>query len=264
MSYEFCKPDYPEENAALANWVKEGGTLIYVGDGFDPFHKIQSFWTDKYPSAAEHLFEILGVESPKPDLQGIYKSGKGCIAVWNTSPSSFCWSKDNAEAWRNFFAKTIESMGYKWNRTNCISGKRGPYLVAATFDETENSSPFAKDGLFADMYDPTFKTLHKIELFPGQNGLFFDYSEIKDLNLRVIGTSARIFSLDELNKKISVECQAADQIKTNIRIKTPYPVKTENSEINCLCDNETQTVLISYSSDGKKKTINMIKNGEWK
>ncbi len=264
MSYEFCKPDYPEENAALANWVRSGGTLIYVGDGFDPFHKIDSFWTDKYNSAAEQLFDLLNIKPLEAGESGIYKVDKGCIAIWNTSPSSFCWSKENAEAWRNFFTKAIESMGYKWNRSNCISERRGPYLVAAVFDENENTTPFEEKGLYSDMYDPEFKIINEVKLLPGQDGLFFDYSKIEDIALRVIGTSARIFSMEENDRKIDIECQSADLIKTNLRIRTPYPVKTDSEDLTCVCDNESKTVLISYKSKGERKSFTLVKDGEWK
>ncbi|MBQ2881260.1 MAG: DUF4350 domain-containing protein, partial [Clostridia bacterium] len=263
MSYEFCKPDYPEENAALANWVRSGGTLVYVGDGFDPFHKIDSFWSGKYNSAAEQLFDLLNIKPLEAGESGIYKVDKGCIAIWNTSPSSFCWSKENAEAWRNFFTKAIESMGYKWNRSNCISERRGPYLVAAVFDENENTTPFEEKGLYSDMYDPEFKIINEVKLLPGQDGLFFDYSKIENLTLRVVGTSARIFSMEENNGNIAIECQSADLIKTNLRIRTPYPVKTDSEDMTCVCDNESKTVLLSYKSKGERKSFTLVKDGEW-
>ena len=264
MSYEFCKPDYPEENAALANWVRAGGTLIYVGDGFDPFHKIDSFWTGKYDSAADQLFDLLNIKNPEAGKSGIYKVDKGCIAVWNTSPSSFCWSKENAEEWRNFFTKSIETMGYKWERTNCISERRGPYLVAAVFDENENETPFVEKGLFTNMYDPAFAIVDEIRLLPGQDGLYFDYSKIENETLRVIGTSPRVFSMDEKDGKISVECQSADKIKSNIRIRTPYPVKIEKDGFTCVCDSATKTALISYVSKGERMNFDLVKDGEWK
>ncbi|MFW6309061.1 MAG: hypothetical protein ACOC1S_03495, partial [bacterium] len=38
LSYEFMKPDTPGIHNALAQWVQEGGVLIYVGDDSDPYH----------------------------------------------------------------------------------------------------------------------------------------------------------------------------------------------------------------------------------
>ena len=43
LSYEYMKPDAPDVNAAVVSWIREGGTLIYVGDGSDPFHKIDAW-----------------------------------------------------------------------------------------------------------------------------------------------------------------------------------------------------------------------------
>ena len=58
LSYEYMKPDAPDVNAAVVSWIREGGTLIYVGDGSDPFHKIDAWWGQRgYANPAEHLVQ---------------------------------------------------------------------------------------------------------------------------------------------------------------------------------------------------------------
>ncbi|WP_299092495.1 DUF5127 domain-containing protein [uncultured Metabacillus sp.] len=64
LSYEFLKPEYPDLHNALAQWVKEGGVLIYVGDDRDPYHKVREWWNTgkhQYKFPREHLFECLGL-----------------------------------------------------------------------------------------------------------------------------------------------------------------------------------------------------------
>lgn len=268
MSYEFCKPDYPDENAALANWVNEGGTLIYVGDGTDPFHGISSFWTGKYPSAAEHLFDLLGVSLGDGCNKGIFKVGKGCIAIWKKAPCALCYSKENADEWREFYGKVIGEMGYTWNKSNFITEKRGPYTVAAVFDETDDNSPFTMNGLFADMYTPAFDIVENVSLAPGKNGLWFDFSRIEGENLRVIGTGARIFSLEDEGDAVKINFRGASDAKLNIRIRTPYPVSCSDDPFTCerfTCQNDakTKTALLSYDSRGEEFTLSLKKCGEW-
>ena len=263
MSYEFCKPDYPDENASLANWVREGGTLVYVGDGSDPFHNINSFWTGKYKNAAEHLFDLLGINPDENCDKQIFKVGNGCVAIWKCAPSSICYSTANADEWREFFTEAIGSMGYEWKRSNCITEKRGPYIVAAVFDETPDETPFTMEGIFADMYSPAFDIVDKVSLEPGQNGLWFDFSAIEGEELRVIGTGARVFSLEDSGSSISLICRGAADVKLNIRLRVPYPVSCGNEGFTCVNDEKTRTVLLSYDSIGGEHSVVLNKIGQW-
>jgi hypothetical protein len=78
LSYEYMKPEFPDIHNALAGWIKAGGTLIYIGDGKDSFHKINSWWNSGnviYDNPAQHLFEECDLNR---DLdEGIYTVGKG-------------------------------------------------------------------------------------------------------------------------------------------------------------------------------------------
>ena len=76
LSYEYMKPVSPDIHTVLAEWVRCGGTLIYAGDGSDPFHAISSWWRDAgYENPAQHLVETLGLgRSPE---EGEYAFGKG-------------------------------------------------------------------------------------------------------------------------------------------------------------------------------------------
>ena len=260
-SYEYCKPDYPDENAALATWVREGGTLIYVGDGMDPFHGINSFWTGKYPSAAEHLFDLLGVDWPKDGDKAVYKVGKGTVAVWKHAPGALTYSRDEADLWRAFFGDVLASRGYVWNHTNYIMEKRDPYVIAAVFDETVNNDELAFNGLYCDMFAADFKVVKDPVLKPGQNHVYFDFSKIAGETLRVIGTSARIHAADQNGDKLTLKVRAADTVHAAIRVRTPWPIKAE--DVTVVNDKTSQTALITFIGDAEDKTIVLSKDGQW-
>ncbi len=66
MTYEGMKPMTPEVHPPLADWVKKGGALVFLGDDSDPYNSVRSWWNDKakgmsYRSPREHLFEQLGL-----------------------------------------------------------------------------------------------------------------------------------------------------------------------------------------------------------
>ncbi|WP_052487169.1 hypothetical protein [Gordoniibacillus kamchatkensis] len=41
LSYEFMKPEHAGLHQVLAQWIREGGVLVYIGDGSDPFHRVK-------------------------------------------------------------------------------------------------------------------------------------------------------------------------------------------------------------------------------
>lgn len=58
------KPEYPDLHSTLAQWVRDGGALIYIGDDSDPYHQVKEWWNQgkrHYHSPREHLFEGLGL-----------------------------------------------------------------------------------------------------------------------------------------------------------------------------------------------------------
>ena len=80
LSYEMMKPVSPDIHLSLAEWVRSGGCLIYVGDGSDPFHAVCSWWRDAgYAHPAQHLFALLDID--REAGEGTYPFGDGRLTV---------------------------------------------------------------------------------------------------------------------------------------------------------------------------------------
>lgn len=95
LSYEYIKPEAPDINTAVLSWVMNGGTLLYIGDGSDPFHRIDSWWRKSgYENPARHLFRLAGMEEKPED--GVYPAGNGksWFGIW------FLPKSVSAESWR--------------------------------------------------------------------------------------------------------------------------------------------------------------------
>ncbi|MBQ6165603.1 MAG: hypothetical protein IJK23_14120 [Clostridia bacterium] len=257
MSYEYMKPDYPDINAAIAEWVRRGGQLIYAGDGFDPFHGIRSWWTGKYPTAAEHLFEMLGVE-PKREKE-IFDCGKGTAAVWKINPSVFSFSAENADALRAFFADVLARQGKKAEFRNYLLLERGVYTIAAVMDESVDDKALKLDGLFTDMYSPDFAVLHGASIAPGENKMLLDYSRIEDETLCVVGTSLRVNALEEKDGAIVADVRGAADFRAYLRLRVPFkPTEATIDGAPCALtyDEDTRTALVSFESVvGERKIV---------
>ncbi len=244
MSYEYLKPDSPDMNAAIAEWVKQGGTLIYIGDGSDPYHSIQSWWTGRYPTAAEHLFEMLGVHPEKE--QSVFSCGKGKAAIWKINPCFFSYSKKNADMLRSFYKQTVPSTEYR----NTLQLRRGPYLISAVMDESISDVPLQISGNYVDMFSEDFPVINNKTVAPGENSLLCDLNLIRD-PLAIIGSSVRIIDMSKKGGRIKLITSGAAGFKAHIRLKVPAAVTSvliDDAACEFRYDKQSSTVLLSFDS----------------
>ena len=254
LSFEFMKPDYPNVNNAIATWVREGGTLIYVGDGSDPYHNIESWWTGKYSSPAEHLFKVLGIE-PENE-KDVFTVGDGKVYTWKKNPAELCYSKEQADEYRALFKSAAAEKGYIWKEKNSIIQRRGTYVVAAVFDESVNDEPLVLDGNFVDMFTERYELTASKSVRPDENVLLYDLSLIEDEQLRIIGTSVRVFELKEDDGKINLKVHGGCDYDAYMRIRVPFAVKSATArlsdgagiDISCEYDVATRTALLGFRS----------------
>lgn len=263
LSYEYMKPEAPDINNAFAAWVRDGGTLIYLGDSSDPYHNIKGWWNTgkaNYKNPAQHLFAMLGLNIDAED--GIYEVSKGRVAVWNIAPAKLCLTTEIAEQYREFVKSTIAQNGSNWEYTSQLTLRRGNYIISAVMDESVSSDTKVLEGLFADMLENDYKIITKKEIKPDENAILFDFAKFSD-EVAIVGCSARVFTLDCDDKKVSLSVKAADKIHAYIRVrlpKSPANIKAVNEKgaavnIESTWDEATKTLLLSYYSDNNAVVI---------
>lgn len=265
LSYEYMKPAQAFYNEAIADWVKSGGCLIYIGDGSDPYHAVKSWWNESLPaygSPAEHLFIQMGL-SQKPE-NGTYLVGEGNVSIWNMAPALLGTNDTYAKEYRRFVKQAMFDTGYLWKESNCLAMKRGPYRIISVMDESISADAYTEDGIFTDLLADGYPVVHSVNVAVGEEGLLFDYAAIEGEELCVIATAARIEKL-ELEKSetgsgiLRLWEKAADRIHVHTRIRLPWKpeevtaVDEEGTAvgISFQWDAETRTVLLTYDSNNK-------------
>lgn len=258
LSYEYMKPAAPEYNLALAEWVKNGGTLIYVGDGSDPYHAVSSWWNsgktaDKTP--ASHLFRLLGLDSDP--AEGVYAAGNGRIAVHKLAPARITLSKEAANDWYQYVCE-LAAPGF--DARNYFLMQRGTYRIANVMTESVSDTPLVLKGHFVDMLRTDFAVCTEKVLKPGENALLCDLDTLKADTLRVLGTSARIFELAADDEGFAVEAKAAGRITAGMRLRLPKEPKRvsavdecgEAVEITSEWNEESRSALLSFESKNRR------------
>ena len=264
LSYEYIKPEAPDVNASLVSWVRKGGSLLYIGDGSDPFHGISAWWRQSgYENPAQHLFELADMERKPGD--GCYPVGKGRIIVWNMLPARLCLKKAYAQEYRELVRRSLGECGLEWRYRNDLTLHRGPYIISAVMDESVNDAPRRFDGLYADMLENDYRILTYKEIKPDENAILFDFSKIGRETFRIIGTSARVEEADILENKIRFRLKTADNIRAFLRVRLSDPAEggtamdEEGNEVNLSMEWEerSRTLLLSYDSCGKAVNVEL-------
>lgn len=261
LSYEFMKPRKPEYNEILADWVRKGGKLIYVGDGSDPYHQAQDWWNvdgRTYSDPAEHLFECLGVSV----TEGVHCVRSGSIAYYPVSPGRITLTGEAAEKWQNF-VRDVAAPGFVW--TNRFDMQRGPYRIACVMEEGMTGENLELNGNFVDLLHNDYPLVDRKVLRPGENALLFDMDAVRDEPVRIIGTSARIFSLEETERGYTVTCKAAARVNVTMRLKLAKAVSAATAvdetgmqlKVDTIWDEESGTVLLSFPSTNAMTTIHL-------
>ncbi len=256
MSYEYMKPDYPDINNSIASWVREGGQLIYIGDGSDPYNEISSWWTGRFNNPAEHLFSMLGIDASED--KAVYNVGNGTAAVWKINPCIFSYSEENADMLRAFFLETAKRKGYEPEFRNYLIAERENYIIAAVMDESINDEPLVLTGVFADMFSPDFEIVTEKVLYPGDKAMLSELSRLKN-SFEIIGTSVRIDSAELVGSK-AVLCISGAKMRTaNIRLRLPFvPSKAvlDGEEVAIAYEATGNTTLVSFPNvTGNRKLI---------
>ena len=257
LSYEMMKPLSPDIHLSLAEWVRAGGSLIYAGDGSDPFHAARSWWRDAgYAHPAQHLFSLLGL--PGEPESGSYPCGRGRVTVYWQHPAHICLSKERADAWRETVKGALKAGGVSWQYENHITLRRGPYLICQVMDESAHDRPRQFSGLFADLTADGFPILPEKTVRPGEGALLYDLNRLPQDSFAIIGTAARISDWQADENSLRFTAQAADTVLTPIRLRLPFApsavsahMESGPKDVSWRYDPESRTILLTFRSDGK-------------
>jgi hypothetical protein len=270
MSYSNMKPMQPEYHQHIAQWVKDGGVLIYTGKDTDPYQSVMEWWNTQdnhYASPSEHLFEQLGLNvRPKT---GEYLAGKGKVYVLREEPKDFVMKANNDAVYFAAVKKAFETTPNSGNleTKNNLYLERGPYIIASVMDESISSEPLVLNGLFIDLFDPTLPVLQTKTIKPGEQAYLYNIALINDKNKpAVLCGGARIYQ--EVSKKGTYSFVAKGPIDTDnvMRIylpQQPKELKISTSGNNNISqdtnawDENSHTYLVKFenSPEGVNVTI---------
>ncbi len=179
MTYEGMKPASADDSAAVAEWVKSGGVLVFVDDNKDAFNQVRAWWNaapNEYTCPREALFVHLGLAAAT--AAGMYSVGKGTLIYEIASPAALTYKRGGADFIRALMQTACEAANLTYRETNFLALRRGPYVVAAGLDESLSDAPYLLTGNFIDLFDADLPILNRVSLTPGQRSFLLDIDRL--------------------------------------------------------------------------------------
>lgn len=273
MTYSNMKPLDPAAHSHIADWVKKGGRLIYVGSDKDPFQNVREWWStggNNYTAPSQHLFGLMGM--PADATEGSYSVGKGEVQVMRNDPKDHIVNEGGdarfieavAEAYKSGRGSRAAKLG-KGERKS-VSGSesleyknnfllhRGPYVIAAVMDESVDDKPLNLTGTFIDLFDPSLPVVGEKTVAPGSQTLLVDVNKVADRKRpQVIAASFR--ESDEEVGKGSYSFIAKSPVETDGIARVLLPKKPKSVTVDgaetfdpSKWDSVSSTYLVSFDN----------------
>lgn len=261
MSYSNMKPLNAEYHKHIAQWVADGGQLIYSGRDDDPYQSVLEWWNqngNEYKAPSEHLFELMGM--PRNAAEGTYEYGKGKVYVLRHDPKEYVLEKGGDAK----LMETVREAYGKLDIKNSFYLERGCYTLAAVVDESEaGDSPLTLKGKFIDLFDPELPVMREKTVKPGEQAFLFDISRVKDKKQpQVLAAASRQYDEQRTANSYSFVAKSPAQTSNVMRILLPKKAKSVKVEgtKDCTWDwnsNDLNTLLLKFENnpDGVKVDI---------
>jgi hypothetical protein len=259
LSYEFMKPEHPDLHPALAQWVRDGGALVYVGDDSDPYHRVKEWWNRGkriYRSPREHLFECLGLEADLPE--GITRVGSGLVSFLRMRTDRLTESAEMAQKLRDAVKEAMDVLNdpqIRWTPANYFMIRRGPYVIASVMEESVHDRPLALDGMYVDLLQPGLPVVRNVSLAPGKQALLYDLASKAAESGRIIASASRIEHYAEDARSLSFTAKGPRAVHAAARIRCPgkpsgiaMNAGGPDAALPFEWDEATGTVLIRYEN----------------
>jgi hypothetical protein len=193
MTYEGMKPMTREDSAAVADWVRKGGVLVFVDDDRDPYNHVQGWWNPPPDSGAtprQALFAQLGVD--RNAAAGSYRVGKGALLYDTASPAALSYRPEGADHVRALLRRACEAARLPYRETGHLALRRGPYVVAAGLDESApGAAPHELAGRFVDLFDAALPVLNRVVLTPGSRHLLLDLDRVGSKSPAILAAACK-------------------------------------------------------------------------
>lgn len=270
VSYSNMKPETAKVHEYLAEWVNQGGVLIYCGRDDDPYQSVMEWWNSKgnnYNAPSEHLFQMLKVKAPASGEEE-FKVGKGAVYVIRKNPKEFVMESKGSVDFMNMVKKAYETKanGGKLEFKNSLYLERGPYDIISVMDESINDKPYVVNGKLIDLFDPELSVLSQKTIEPGRQAFLYNLSRVTNKKQpQVLAAASRISEEKVLPNSYSFLSKSPKNTTNSMRVLLPgkpkkitlTDVKGHEVEMITSWDTSSHTAYLSFENDPEGTSVHI-------
>jgi hypothetical protein len=263
MSYSNMKPLSPDAHLFLANWVRQGGVLVYVGRDDDPFQSVKEWWNsdgNNFNAPSEHLFKQLTISVN--DNKTLYPCGKGFVYVLRRNPKELVMQSAQDLVFVDMVKQGYLKTGTKdWQTKNYLYLERGPYTIISVMTENEDTTSFVVNRPVIDLFNPNLPVLDKKTVHPGEQAFLFDLQHFDKTNTSsVLCAAARIDNEQRTANSYSFRAISPSNTRNSMRVLLPknpknmvVGSKTKNKieDVNSVWDENSHTLLLQFPNESE-------------
>jgi hypothetical protein len=260
------KPLSPEAHTHIAQWVKDGGILVYSGLDSDPFQTVLEWWNtggNNYAAPSDHLFKQMNIAASSKE--GEYSYGKGTVYIIRTDPKNFVLENDNDKQLIEVVRKMYEQKAKagKLLFKNNFYLQRGVYDLVAVLDESVGNESYLIKGTLIDLFDPKLPVYKSKMIQPGEQAFFLNVDRVPDKQKpQVLAAASRVY--EEKTEKDSYSFVVKSPVNTtNIsRIllpRKPVSVQVDGKEelVSGSWDQQSKTYLLEFENNPEGVSVNI-------
>ena len=261
MSYSNMKPMEAGYHQYIADWVKNGGILVYVSRDVDPYQTVLEWWNsdgEDYLSPSDHLFEQMGLEAGLSD--GEYSYGKGTVRIIRADPKEFVLEADKDAEFIDIVKNLYDNKAKSGKLVikNNYYLERGAYAMIAVLDESVGNTPYSMKGTLIDLFDPQLPVLKEKIVNSGEQAFLYNIDRVKDKKRpQVLASASRVYDENITKKSYSFVAKSPINTTNVARIllpKKPQKITISDNEGNILTDTEnswddgSKTCFLSFEN----------------
>lgn len=233
LTYEGQKPLKSEYHRALADWVRAGGSLLFVDDGKDPYNHVREWWNDQGKTSRtpqQDLLDRLAVTDAAKS--GPVRTGTGWVLVFKESPSSLAGQADGASILMQRVEEMLQTRGETLRTQNYLKLRRGPYVIASVMDESVSEAPLTITGRLVDLLDPMLPVIREKTLLPNERTLLYDldWADTHLARAKVAAAACRVREEQSDGGVLSFVTRGPAATRARMRILLPNKPDSLNTE----------------------------------
>ncbi len=265
LSYSNMKPMEQTSNDNIAQWVKDGGVLIYSARDNDPYQRVMEWWNqhgNNYGAPSEQLFETLGID--RQAKEGRYTAGKGVVYVIRQDPKEFVMQENGDSKLIDIVRQAYEqdAKAGKLEFKNSFVLSRGNYDLCSVIDENVVSDkPYVFKGCYIDLFDNTLPVVRTKMVEPGKQAFLYNVNRVEDKQRpQVLAAASRQYDEQRTANSYSFTSKSPVNTVNVMRVllpAKPKQVTVDGKPVAPQWDKASKTLLLNFdnSPEGIKVDI---------